>query len=229
MQGPFKVQQEPYPLGRFHAELSRLAPKFSQALQACSLFDRRYLPGEFIMRQGEQSEHLYLVATGRVSLSSAVHSGRLFQLGEIACQRQIFGEMEFFSATPVQWNVVAQTELDASVICAHKLAQRLLAAPELTLFFAAALASDYLDTLDITTSRVLHPIAYNIAYELWRERQRTPMLGSRKRSHEAARFGTTDRVYRRALKELIDQGIVQDGEDGPQIADVTRLRHYLAL
>ena len=98
-----------------------------------------------------------------------------------------------------------------------------------TLFFAAALASDYLDTLDITTSRLLHPIAYNIAFELWRERQRTPMLGSRKRAHEAARFGTTERVYRRALKELIEQGIVADGSDGPVIADLARLRAYLDL
>ena len=36
------------------------------------------------------------------------------------------------------------------------------------------------------------------------ERQRTPMLGSRKRVHEAARFGTTERVYRRALKEQLE-------------------------
>ncbi|MGL6051599.1 MAG: Crp/Fnr family transcriptional regulator, partial [Aeromonas salmonicida] len=157
------------------------------------------------------------------------HSGRIFQLGEIACHNQIFGEMEFFSATPVQWSVVAETELDASVICAHKLAQRLLAEPGLVLFFAAALASDYLDTLDITTSRLLHPIAYNIAYELWRERQRTPMLGSRKRAHEAARFGTTERVYRRALKELVEQGIVCEGADGLAIADLAKLRAYLNL
>ena len=223
------MQQQPYPLGRFHAELQQLEPRFAAALDACTLFLRRYLPGELIMRQGEQSEQLYLVEHGRVSLNSTVHSGRRFQLGEIECHSQIFGEMEFFSATPVQWNVVAETELDARVICAHKLAQRLLAEPELTLFFAAALASDYLDTLEITTSRLLHPIAYNIAYELWRERQRTPMLGSRKRAHEAARFGTTERVYRRALKELVEQGIVADGSNGPVIADLAKLRAYLDL
>ncbi len=128
------MQQQPYPLGRFHAELAKLEPRFAAALEACTLFLRRYLPGESIMRQGEQSEQLYLVGAGRVSLNSTVHSGRIFQLGEIECHSQIFGEMEFFSATPVQWNVVAETELDARVICAHKLAQRLLAEPELTLF-----------------------------------------------------------------------------------------------
>ena len=219
------MQQQPYPLGRFQAELQALEPRFASALEACRLHLRRYLPGEYIMRQGERSDCLYLVKTGRVSLNSAVTSGRLFQLGEIECQSQIFGEMEFFGATPVQWNVVAETELDASVICAHKLAQHLLAEPELVLFFAATLASDYLDTLDITTSRLLHPIAY----ELWRDRQRPPMLGSRKRAREAARFGTTERVYRRALKELIEQGIVGEGADGPVIADLAKLRTYLAL
>lgn len=223
------MQRQPYPIGRFHAELKALEPRFAAALAECSLHLRRYLPGEPIMCQGEQSECLYLVESGRVSLNSTVHSGRIFQLGEIACHHQIFGEMEFFSATPVQWSVVAETELDASVICAHKLAQRLLDEPALTLFFASALASDYLDTLEITTSRLLHPIAYNIAFELWREPQRTPMLGSRKRAREAARFGTTERVYRRALKELIEQGILSEGPDGPAIADLDKLRAYLDL
>ena len=87
------MQQQPYPLGRFHAELAALEPRFAAALTACTLYSRRYLPGEPIMRQGEQCEHLYLVAQGRISLNSAVHSGRLFQLGEIECHQQIFGEM----------------------------------------------------------------------------------------------------------------------------------------
>lgn len=76
------MQQQPYPLGRFHAELQQLEPRFAAALEACTLFLRRYLPGELIMRQGEQSEQLYLVERGRVSLNSTVHSGRRFQLGE---------------------------------------------------------------------------------------------------------------------------------------------------
>ncbi len=167
------MQQQPYPLGRFHAELAALEPRFAAVLADCTLFSRRYPPGEPIMRQGSSASSS-IWWPRQDFLNSAVHSGRLFQLGEIECHSQIFGEMEFFSATPVQWSVVAETELDAAVICADKLAKRLLAEPELTLFFAAALASDYLDTLDITTSRLLHPIAYNIAFELWRERQRTP-------------------------------------------------------
>ena len=40
------MQQQPYPLGRFHAELQQLEPRFAAALDACTLFLRRYLPGE---------------------------------------------------------------------------------------------------------------------------------------------------------------------------------------
>ena len=178
---------------------------------------------------GERCEQLYLVAQGRISLNSAVHSGRLFQLGEIECHQQIFGEMEFFSATPVQWSVVAETELDAAVICADKLAKRLLAEPELTLFFAAALASDYLDTLDITTSRLLHPHRLQYRLRAVARAPAHPMLGSRKRPTRRRALAPRERVYRRALKELIEQGIVCEGAEGPAIADLARLRAYLDL
>ena len=48
----FAMQQQPYPLGRFHAELAALEPRFAAALAACTLYSRRYLPGDPIMRQG---------------------------------------------------------------------------------------------------------------------------------------------------------------------------------
>lgn len=222
------MQLKPYPVGRFHDALIALESSFASTLAQCTLFKCRYLPGDLIMEQGQCSEQLYLIEQGRVSLHRCASSGRVFQLGEIACQQQIIGEMEFFSGTPVQWNVVAQSELDASVICSQKLAQCLLEQPQLSLFFTCALSCDYLDSLAITIQRLLHPIAYNIAYELWRAQQHTPMLGSRKQVHEAARFGTTERVYRRALKELIEQGIVADSPHGPRIANLDKLRAYLA-
>ena len=76
---------------------------------------------------------------------------------------------------------------------------------------------------------MLHPIAYNIALELWRDDQRTPMLGSRQSSLEAARFGTIERVYRRAVGELIEKGLVEKRGHQLVVRDRERLRHYLNL
>ena len=80
-----------------------------------------------------------------------------------------------------------------------------------------------------TTSRLLHPIAYNIALELWRDDQRTPMLGSRHNSLEAARFGTIERVYRRAVSELIDKGLIEKRGHQLFVRDREQLRRYLNL
>ena len=223
------MQRTPYPNSRFGERLARLQPRFDAVLERCRLHTRRFLPGEAMLVQGEALSELLLVPRGRVAFHSSVASGRLFQLGEVECHDQLLGEMELFGGNPIQWSVVARSELHAEVIDAERLCAALERAPELLLFFSCGLACDYLDTLEIATSRLLHPIAYNIAFELWRERQRTPMLGSRKRAHEAARFGTTERVYRRALKELIEQGIVCEGAEGPAIADLARLRAYLDL
>ncbi|MCP3287532.1 Crp/Fnr family transcriptional regulator, partial [Aeromonas hydrophila] len=54
-----------------------------------------------------------------------------------------------------------------------------------------------------------------------------PVSGFRKGYQEAERFGTTDRVYRRAVKELMDKGLVERGEEGLQIRDLAGLKAFL--
>ena len=223
------MQRSPYPNHRFGARLARLQPRFDAVLADCRVHRRRFLPGELMLIQGEPLNELLLVSQGRVAFHSGVASGRLFQLGEVECHDQLLGEMEFFGASPIQWSVAARSEIDAEVIDAERLSAALEREPELLLFFSCALASDYLDTLEITTSRLLHPIAYNIALELWREDQRTPMLGSRHSSFEAARFGTIERVYRRAVSELIDKGLIEKRGHQLVVRDRERLRCYLNL
>ncbi len=223
------MQRTPYPNSRFGERLARLQPRFDAVLERCRLHTRRFLPGEAMLVQGEPLSELLLVPRGRVAFHSSVASGRLFQLGEVECHDQLLGEMELFGGNPIQWSVVARSELHAEVIDAERLCAALERAPELLLFFSCGLACDYLDTLEIATSRLLHPIAYNIAFELWRNDQRTPMLGSRQSSLEAARFGTIDRVYRRAVGELIEKGLVEKRGHQLVVRDRERLRHYLNL
>ena len=96
------------------------------------------------------------------------------------------------------------------------------------MFFASALANDYQDSLDIYTYRLLHPITYNIAYDLWHRQRENVMLGSfDKAGQEAERFGTSSRVYRRAVKELIDKGLViKDGAE-IQVVDLDALKVFI--
>lgn len=161
-----------------------------------------------------------------MSISAA--NGRRFQLGEVNCDYHIFGEMEFFTQTPCQWNVVADEHMQVDVICIQKLAEALHENPEMMFFFASALAEDYQDSMGIYTNRLLHSITYNIAYDLLVQSQTNTVLGGfDKVNQEAERFGTSSRVYRRAVKDLLDKGFIRKGDQGLEIVDQQALRAFI--
>ncbi|MGP1782888.1 Crp/Fnr family transcriptional regulator, partial [Shewanella frigidimarina] len=156
-----------------------------------------------LMQQGQQVNALILVPHGRISMGYTARNGRSFQLGTMTCDSQLFGEMEFFTDYLCQLDIIAEETLEISIINGDKLQQALLKTPQFALFFASAIAIDYQDTVDIFTRRMLYPIAYNIAYDLYHQYLKDqPVEGFTKCYLEAERFATTDRVYRRAVKKL---------------------------
>ncbi|WP_299017948.1 Crp/Fnr family transcriptional regulator [uncultured Photobacterium sp.] len=222
------MQLKPYPTGRFTSHLTALYEEFRQSFYQCLLHSKYYQSGEEILRQGQVVEHLYLVSVGRVSMNISAVNGRRFQLGEVDCDHHIFGEMELFNDTLCQWSVVAEEQIEVDVICLKAVADVLLKRPEFSLFFASALAYDYQDSLDIYTYRLLHPITYNIAYDLWHRHQKNVMLGSfDKAGQEAERFGTSSRVYRRAVKELIDKELIEKHGNEIRVIDIDALKVFL--
>ncbi|WP_108652680.1 Crp/Fnr family transcriptional regulator [Dongshaea marina] len=224
------MQLKPYPGGRFTPELERNQQRLEGALNDCTLHERPLISGQYLLREGDPLSYLYLVPLGRVSMHISATNGRRFQLGETDCYYHLFGEMEFFNQTPCQWSVVALEEFKVQQICPQKLQQRLLQEPELTLFFASAITYDFQHALGLYTQRVLHPISYNIAHELLLKHQKQQLLGGFNRTDiEAERFGTTDRVYRRAVKELIEKGIAIKGKQGLEVADLQKLLQFLGF
>ncbi|EJO2018814.1 Crp/Fnr family transcriptional regulator [Vibrio vulnificus] len=218
----------PSSTGRFSAYLAEQSKAFRELIYRCQVSSYYVDAGTEILRQGEKLEQLFVVPVGRVSMNIIAANGRCFQLGEANCDDHIFGEMEFFTQTPCQWTVTADEHLQVDLICIHRLAQALEQQPEMMVFFASALAEDYQDSMEIYTSRLLHPIAYNIAFDLLQQKQRPVMLGGfDKVNQEAERFGTSSRVYRRAVKELMDKGLISKGENGLEIVDEEQLRRFL--
>lgn len=219
---------KPYPRGRFKVLLDQKSAAFREFIYQCQVGSRYFNAGEAILMQGEPLDYLYVVPAGRVSMSIFAANGRRFQLGEANCDDHIFGEMEFFTQTPCQWSVVADEHMQVDIICIKKLTERLIKQPEMMFFFSSALADDYQDSLDIYTNRLLHPIAYNIAFDLLMQQQSSPSLnGFNKVNQEAERFGTSGRVYRRAVKTLMDKALIRKGEQGLEIVDEQALRTFL--
>ncbi|EKO3577878.1 Crp/Fnr family transcriptional regulator [Vibrio metschnikovii] len=218
----------PYSSGRFHAYLEEQKQAFKTFIYQCQMSTAYIDAGSDILKQGEPLEHIYVVPGGRVSMSILAANGRRFQLGEANCDYHIFGEMEFFTATPCQWTVTADEHLQVDIICLASLAKALEQHPEMMVYFAAALAEDYRDSMEIYTNRLLHPLTYNIAYDLLLRQRSTMALGNfSKASQEAERFGTSSRVYRRAVNELIAQGLVEKTATGLTIVDEQELQRFL--
>ena len=129
---------------------------------------------------------------------------------------------------PCQWNVVADEHMQVDIICIQHLTEALYKQPEMMFFFASALAEDYQDAMDIYTNRLLHPITYNIAFDLLVQTQTSTLLGGfAKVNQEAERFGTSGRVYRRAVKDLMDKGLIRKGQQGLEIVDQAALKAFL--
>lgn len=214
--------------GRFAAYQEEQSRAFRELIYRCQLSSYYVDAGTEILRQGDKLEQLFVVPVGRVSMNIIAANGRRFQLGEASCDYHIFGEMEFFTQTPCQWTVTADEHLQVDLICIHRLMQALIQQPEMMVFFASALAEDYQDSMDIYTNRLLHSIAYNIAFDLFQQDQNSVTLGRfDKVAQEAERFGTSSRVYRRAVKELIDKGLVTKQENRLEIVNKQQLKLFL--
>lgn len=224
------MRLRPYASTRFAPLQEQHFDAFADALSACRIGDASFHSGELLLEQGQPVDRLYLVPRGKIALHITAINGRRFQLGEVQCDHHIFGEMEFFTSEPCQWNVMAMEALSADVLCARRLQQQITENPLLSLFFTSALAFDYQESLAISTHRLLHPIAYNIAFDLWQRQQSKMNLEAFNRiEQEAERFGTSSRVYRRAVSSLIEQGLVERRGQAIEVVDWPGLERFISL
>ncbi|MEZ9822489.1 Crp/Fnr family transcriptional regulator [Shewanella sp. 10N.286.45.A1] len=222
------MQLKPLEKGRFHALWQQKHDAIEQIMREC-ITETKTVPAQYkLMQQGQQVNDLYLVPHGRISMGYTARNGRSFQLGTMTCDSQLFGEMEFFTDYLCQLDIVAEEPLELTVINGEKLQQALLKTPQFALFFASAIAIDYQDTVDIFTRRMLYPIAYNIAYDLYHQYLKDqPVEGFTKCYLEAERFATTDRVYRRAVKKLEDLQLIKRDREGLVICDLEGLKAFI--
>lgn len=222
------MQLKPLEKGRFHALWQQKHDAIEQIMREC-ITETKTVPAQYkLMQQGQQMNDLYLVPHGRISMGYTARNGRSFQLGTMTCDSQLFGEMEFFTDYLCQLDIVAEEPLELTVINGEKLQQALLKTPQFALFFASAIAIDYQDTVDIFTRRMLYPIAYNIAYDLYHQYLKDqPVEGFTKCYLEAERFATTDRVYRRAVKKLEDLQLIKRDKEGLVICDLEGLKAFI--
>ncbi|MGR5131691.1 Crp/Fnr family transcriptional regulator [Vibrio alfacsensis] len=214
--------------GRFETEWSQDKQLIEQTIRDCIYARRIYDENEKLLTQGEHVENLYLVDSGRISMGVTARNGKTFLLGTLECEQQLFGEMEFFTGYRCQMDIIPVEPVEVAIIDAQKLQRCLLEQPRLSLYFASAIAIDYQDTVEILSRRLLYPIAYNVAYDIYHQYLNDlPVDGFQKNYLEAERFATSDRVYRRAIKELENKGFIAKEKKGVHILDLEGLRAFV--
>lgn len=214
--------------GRFEEKWSQDKQLIEQTILNCISARRIFDENEKLLTQGEIVENLYLVDSGRVSMGVTARNGKTFLLGTLECEQQIFGEMEFFTGYRCQMNIIAVEPIEVAIIDTQKLQRCLLEQPRLSLYFASAIAIDYQDTIEILSRRLLYPITYNVAYDIYHQfLNDLPVDGFQKNYLEAERFATSDRVYRRAIKELESKGLIAKEKNGIRIMNLEELKIFI--
>ncbi|WP_305372594.1 Crp/Fnr family transcriptional regulator [Photobacterium leiognathi] len=214
--------------GRFEEKWSQDKQLIEQTILNCISVRRIFDENEKLLTQGEIVENLYLVDSGRVSMGITARNGKTFLLGTLECEQQIFGEMEFFTGYRCQMNIIAVEPIEVAIIDTQKLQKYLLEQPRLSLYFASAIAIDYQDTVEILSRRLLYPITYNVAYDIYHQYLNDlPVDGFQKNYLEAERFATSDRVYRRAIKELESKGLIAKEKNGIRILNLEGLKVFI--
>ncbi|WP_318419961.1 Crp/Fnr family transcriptional regulator [Photobacterium leiognathi] len=214
--------------GRFEEKWSQDKQLIEQTILNCISARRIFDENEKLLTQGEIVENLYLVDSGRVSMGITARNGKTFLLGTLECEQQIFGEMEFFTGYRCQMNIIAVEPIEVAIIDTQKLQRYLLEQPRLSLYFASAIAIDYQDTVEILSRRLLYPITYNVAYDIYHQYLNDlPVDGFQKNYLEAERFATSDRVYRRAIKELESKGLIAKEKNVLRILNLEGLKVFI--
>lgn len=209
-------------------QMEELQDSFIKEIYGCISRFHNVPLGHDILSQGDRPDNLYLVAQGSISESLITVDGRCFQLGEVSCHNHLFGEIEFFTQRPYQWSITAEDNIKVGIIAADNLLRLLQDRPEFSSFFLVHLASDYQISLDICTYRIMHSISYNIAYDLLLQYQGdSPVRPLKNINHEAERFGTSARAYRRVINDLINKDIITKSKSTIEIKDISLLKAYL--
>ena len=155
--------------GRFEAEWSQDKQLIEQTIRDCICTRRIFDENEKLLTQGEHVDNLYLVDSGRISMGVTARNGKTFLLGTLECEQQLFGEMEFFTGYRCQMDIVPVEPVEVAIIDSQKLQRCLLEHPRLSLYFASAIAIDYQDTVEILSRRLLYPITFNVAYDIYHQ------------------------------------------------------------
>ena len=214
------------------AELFAAVPPSRLVPMARRAFVRRFAAGQVLFTEGEPSDHLYVVRTGRVRiLVQSVH-GEDMTLSVLGPGDTI-GELSMIDGQPRSASAEALTATELVALPADDVRAALRADPVLLAAAAAVLASTVRRLTSGTADLVFLDLPRRLAKLLLAEAREDPHgrlrvdLGM-SQSGLADRLGVTRQSLNRALAGLLRRGWVTAEAGGFIIPDPPALRHFAA-
>jgi CRP-like cAMP-binding protein len=203
---------------------ARLAPLAGRA------FLRRYAAGQVVFTEGEPSEHLYVVRSGRVRvLVESVHGDSV--VFAVLGPGDTLGELSVIDGQARSASAEALGELQLVALPADDVRAALRADPALALAAAAALAATVRRLTGSTADLVFLDLPRRLAKLLLAEARADGSGPLRvdpgmSQSGLAARLGVTRQSLNRALGGLARRGWVRHDEGGYLLVDPAALRRF---
>ncbi len=199
-------------------------------IDSMSLKQKTFEPCEYILQQGEPITCLYWITLGEYTMHYSAENGKTFSLGQRFVSNCIIGELEYLTHTPSQFSVVANERMDVKVIPLMVMNQILSTHAEVGVWLSQLLSKSYQTGMARTMERFLQPLVFNIAADIYqRYQQNQPLVDFGQVFREAERFGCSERAYRRAITQLIEEDYIHKQADGYFIHDVSKFNRLLKL
>ena len=212
------------------ARVLRAVPAFA-GLEAATLefvareaIPRHYAAGEVLFLEGEPCAGLFIVEHGWLKAVKTSSSGRE-QIIRIVGEGELFNEVEIFAGVPNQTTVIA---LEPSVVCAisyRSMRQLMQEHPDFAHVINEDLARRVLQLLALVEDLSLRSVEARLARVLLESASggEVPRRRWTTQAEMAARLGTVPDVLNRALRSLVEEGLIELDRRRIKILDAPRL------
>jgi CRP-like cAMP-binding protein len=206
------------------AEPGRLLPLARRA------FLRRFARGQVVCTEGEPSDHLYVVRSGRVRVLVQSPHGDQMTLTVLG-RGETIGELSMIDEQPRSASVEALEDTSLVALPAADVRAALRADPALLLAAASELAATVRRLTGGTADLVFLDLPRRLAKLLLTDARPEPAGRLRvdpgmSQSGLAARLGVTRQTLNRALVDLVRRGWVRPADGGYVVDDVAALRRF---
>jgi hypothetical protein len=204
--------------------------QFCQVITEQPLKTKQFAAGDFLLCQGQEILELYWVEMGQFSIEYTANNSRRFSLGLNFVDNHLFGEDEFLTDSRCQFDVCASESIEARVIPVSLMTNILQQDARIAIWLSQSMSERYQTGMTLTMNRFLHPLIYNVAWDIHQRHIGTkPAVNFSQVYKEADRFGSSERVYRRVVKQLVEMRLIEKVDNQLKVTHLDKLSDFLGL